>query len=128
MTGYDLDMLEQLLKSTSTIHLVGDLRQSVFDTNPQDPRLPEFRGLKMINWFRQQEESGRLQIKFSSTTWRSVQSVATFADSLLMLLGVSGQPSPRRRQRPIMTVSSWLHLSIWVLIWTATSRYACGKQ
>ncbi|AXN45102.1 ATP-dependent helicase/nuclease subunit A [Mycobacterium marinum] len=82
MTGYDLDMLEQLLKSTSTIHLVGDLRQSVFDTNPQDPRLPEFRGLKMINWFRQQEESGRLQIKFSSTTLRSVQSVATFADSL----------------------------------------------
>jgi DNA helicase II / ATP-dependent DNA helicase PcrA len=82
MTGYDLDILEQLLKSTSQIHLVGDLRQSVFDTNPQDPRLRQFRGLKMIDWFRLQEKAGRLQINLSSTTWRSVQAIATFADSL----------------------------------------------
>lgn len=82
MTGYDLDILEQLLKSTSTVHLVGDLRQSVFDTNPQDPRLPEYRGLQMINWFRKQEKAGRLQINFSSITWRSIQEIATFADSL----------------------------------------------
>lgn len=82
MTGYDLDILELLLKSTSVVNLVGDLRQSVFDTNPQDPRLPGFRGLKMIDWFRRQEKSGLLRLKFSSTTWRSVQEIATFADSL----------------------------------------------
>lgn len=82
MTGYDLDILEQLLGSTADVHLVGDIRQSVFDTNPQDPRLPQYRGLKMIDWFKAQEAAGRLQINFSSTTWRSVQSIATFADSL----------------------------------------------
>lgn len=82
MTGYDLDVLEQLLGSTSTVRLVGDIRQSVFDTNPQDPRLPQFRGLGMLGWFKQQEAAGRLQIEFSSNTWRSVQAVATFADTI----------------------------------------------
>jgi DNA helicase-2/ATP-dependent DNA helicase PcrA len=82
MTGYDLDVLEQLVKSTSAVHLVGDIRQSLFDTNPQDPRHKKYRGLKMIDWFRLQEKKKRLHVKYSSTTWRSVQSIATFADSL----------------------------------------------
>jgi DNA helicase II / ATP-dependent DNA helicase PcrA len=82
MTGYDLDILEQLLKSTSTVHLVGDIRQSVFDTNPQDPRLPQFRGLKMMEWFKQQDQADRLNLEYSSDTWRSVQAVATFADTI----------------------------------------------
>lgn len=38
LTGYDLDILEQLLKSNISVQLVGDIRQSVFATNPQDPR------------------------------------------------------------------------------------------
>jgi DNA helicase-2/ATP-dependent DNA helicase PcrA len=82
VTGYDLDILEQLLGSTSTVRLVGDIRQSVFDTNPQDPRHPKFRGLGMLDWFKQQEDAGRLQIEHSSETWRSVQDVAAFSDSL----------------------------------------------
>ncbi|WP_341262010.1 UvrD-helicase domain-containing protein [Gordonia rubripertincta] len=82
MTGYDLDILEQLLKSTSTIFLVGDIRQSVFDTNPQDPRHKIYRGLKMLDWFNAQHEHGRLDINYSSDTWRCVQDVATFADSI----------------------------------------------
>lgn len=82
MTGYDLDILERLLQTTTTIRLVGDLRQSVFDTNPQDPRHKKYRGLKMHDWFTVQETAGRLSVEYSSTTWRSVQSVATFSDTL----------------------------------------------
>jgi len=82
LTGYDLDVLEQLLNSTSTIRLVGDFRQSVFDTNPQDPRHPKFRGLGMLDWFEEQREAGRLDVTHSSETWRSVQPIATFSDSL----------------------------------------------
>lgn len=82
MTGYDLDILELLLKSNSTIRLVGDIRQSVFDTNPQDPRHPEYRGLKMLKWFDLQRDAGRLDIVYSSETWRCVQQVATFADTI----------------------------------------------
>ncbi len=80
LTGYDLDVLELLLQSTSTIRLVGDIRQSVFDTNPRDPKYPQFRGIKMLDWFKQQEEAGRLEIRHSSETWRSVQEVASFSD------------------------------------------------
>jgi DNA helicase II / ATP-dependent DNA helicase PcrA len=82
MTGYDLDVLEQLLTSSSTIRLVGDLRQSVFDTNPQDPRHPKYRGLGMLDWFEVQRQAGRLDVTHSSETWRSVQPIATFSDSL----------------------------------------------
>lgn len=82
MTGYDLDILQALLESKSTVNLVGDLRQSVFDTNPQDPRHPKFRGLGMMEWFKEREAAGCLNIEHSSDTWRSVQEVATFSDSL----------------------------------------------
>jgi DNA helicase-2/ATP-dependent DNA helicase PcrA len=82
LTGYDLDVLEQLLQTTSVIRLVGDLRQSVFDTNPQDPRHKKYRGLRMLDWFEAQKSAGRLELEYSSTTWRSVQGVASFSDTI----------------------------------------------
>lgn len=82
MTGYDLDVLEQLLQTTSVIRLVGDLRQSVFDTNPQDPRHKKYRGLRMLDWFEKQKAAGCLELEYSSTTWRSVQEVASFSDMI----------------------------------------------
>ncbi|WP_157187297.1 ATP-dependent helicase [Nocardia vinacea] len=82
LVGYDLDIVESLLKSTSVIHLVGDLRQSLISTNPNDPRLPEYRGLRMRGWFEEQAELGHLRIENSSDTWRSVQAIATFSDSI----------------------------------------------
>jgi DNA helicase II / ATP-dependent DNA helicase PcrA len=82
MTGYDLDVLEQMLLTTGVIRMVGDLRQSVFDTNPQDPRHKKYRGLSMLDWFEEQKEAGRLELEYSSTTWRSVQAVASFSDAI----------------------------------------------
>ena len=82
LTGYDLDVVEALLKSTCQVSLVGDLRQSVFVTNPQDPRHPAYRGLGMLDWFTLQVSAGRLTVRYSSETWRSIQSIATFSDSL----------------------------------------------
>jgi DNA helicase-2/ATP-dependent DNA helicase PcrA len=82
MTGYDLDILERLLRSTSVIRMVGDMRQSVFSTNAQDPRHKKYRGLGMLDWFEVQRKAERLEVDYSSTTWRSVQAVATFSDSI----------------------------------------------
>lgn len=82
LTGYDLDVLEQLINTKSTITMVGDLRQSVFSTNPQDSRNKKYRGLGKLEWFKEQEVQGRLQLKFSSCTWRCVSEIATFSDSL----------------------------------------------
>lgn len=82
LTGYDLDILERLLTTTSVIRMVGDMRQSVFDTNPQDPRHKKYRGLKMLDWFEVQKKAKRLEIEYSSTTWRSVPAVASFSDTI----------------------------------------------
>jgi DNA helicase-2/ATP-dependent DNA helicase PcrA len=83
LTGCDLDIVEALLGSTSKINLVGDVRQSVYDTNPRDPRHRQYRGLKMVDWFTQQAAAGRLSISYSSDTWRSNQIVASFSDTIL---------------------------------------------
>lgn len=82
LTGYDLDILERLLQTTSEVRMVGDLRQSVFDTNPQDPRHKKYRGLHMLEWFEEQKTAGRLELAYSSTTWRSVQAIASFSDTI----------------------------------------------
>lgn len=82
LTGYDLDILERLLKSTSVIRMVGDMRQSVFSTNAQDPRHKKYRGLGMLDWFEEQRKAQRLKVEHSSTTWRSVPAVAAFSDTI----------------------------------------------
>lgn len=84
LTGYDLDLLELLLNSKVNVKLVGDIRQSVFDTNPRDPRHPKFRGLGMLDWFSGQVKAGLLELTHSTETWRSNQIIATFADSIFV--------------------------------------------
>lgn len=82
LTGYDLDVLELLLKTKSNITMVGDLRQSVFNTNPQDPRNKKYQGLGKHNWFKEQESKKHLQLNYSSCTWRCVNEIAAFSDTL----------------------------------------------
>lgn len=84
LTGNDLHILEALLKcrQLKTV-MVGDVRQSVFDTNPHDQALKQYRGLGMLDWFRKQESAGRLRIHERTDTWRSNQIIASFSDSIL---------------------------------------------
>ena len=127
MTGYDLDILEQLLISKSTIRLVGDLRQSVFNTNAQDPRHKKYRGLGMRDWFEEQRQAGRLDVTHSSETWRSVQQIATFSDSLFD--ESLGFPATTSRQ-----VSASDHDGVYVIApehvaeYMETYRPACLRQ
>jgi DNA helicase II / ATP-dependent DNA helicase PcrA len=82
LTGYDLDILEMLLKSKVAMRLVGDVRQSTFSTNPQDQRHKKYRDLKMLDWFKLQERKGRLELQFSNTTWRCNQQIASLSDTI----------------------------------------------
>lgn len=82
LTGYDLDVLEALFASKIDIRLVGDVRQSTFNTNPQDPRNRQYRDLAMLTWFAKHEEAKRLVVEYSSQTWRSNQQIATFSDTI----------------------------------------------
>lgn len=82
LTGYDLDVLDSLLKSRIEMRLVGDVRQSLYDTNPRDPRHRKYRGLKMVDWFGEKEKRGLIAIHDTTETWRSVQEIATFSDGI----------------------------------------------
>lgn len=82
LTGFDLEILEALLRSSIQITLVGDVRQSLFNTNPQDPKHKKYRDLKMLDWFALQEQKRRLVIEHSNITWRCNPEVARFADTI----------------------------------------------
>lgn len=87
LTGYDLDVIQALLTSKIDIRLVGDVRQSTFNTNPQDPRHKQYRELKMLDWFALQKSRGRLEIVHSNETWRSNQQIADFSDTIFPASG-----------------------------------------
>lgn len=82
LTGYDLEILESLLRSNIDMTLVGDVRQSLFNTNPQDPKNKKYRDLKMLDWFALQEKKQRLLVEHSNETWRCNARVAHFADAI----------------------------------------------
>lgn len=82
LTGCDLHVLDALMASSIDLHLVGDIRQSVFDTNPRDPNLKQYRGIDMRNWFAKQEKTRGLEIVHSVETWRCSQVIADLADSV----------------------------------------------
>ena len=80
LTGWDLELLKGLLESKLTVALVGDIRQSVYDTNDQDQKNKQYRGLKMIGWFREQEKTGKLQIHESLDNWRCRPEIVELAN------------------------------------------------
>lgn len=83
LTGCDLHIAKQLLDaSTIDVYMVGDVRQSVFDTNPRDPNLKQYRGVRMLEWFDLQQVSGLLDVHYDVETWRSNQAIAGFSDTL----------------------------------------------
>lgn len=83
LTGCDLHILEQLMEAPGIdVHMVGDVRQSVFDTNPRDQNLKQYRGVKMLDWFELHRAAGILDIEHNVVTWRANQAIADFSDSL----------------------------------------------
>jgi hypothetical protein len=62
--------------------MVGDVRQAILLTNPQEQKNSAFKFMKVIDWFRAREAVGRLEIIHRSETWRSRPEIAQFADSL----------------------------------------------
>jgi DNA helicase-2/ATP-dependent DNA helicase PcrA len=83
LTGCDLHIATELLHATTIdVCMVGDVRQSVFDTNPRDPNLKQYRGLKMLDWFELHRTSGLLEVHENVETWRSNQEIAHFSDQI----------------------------------------------
>lgn len=83
LTGNDLDILEALLRSSISVTLVGDVRQSILTTSRTDTKHRASSGLKKIDWFRRMESKGLCSIEYISETWRCRQEVIDLADEVL---------------------------------------------
>ena len=80
MAGWDLDLLELLLRSGIDIVLVGDHRQATFRTN-NSPKNKAFAGIKVIDKFRAWEEARLGRLVFERETHRCHQLIADLADA-----------------------------------------------
>jgi DNA helicase II / ATP-dependent DNA helicase PcrA len=79
LVGYDLDVLERLLKSRISILAVGDLRQAILEANTAS-RFRKYRGVGLGNWFEERPEL--CHIETSCLSYRSNQAICDFADAL----------------------------------------------
>jgi DNA helicase II / ATP-dependent DNA helicase PcrA len=81
LVGWDLEILDRLLKSRVCVHVVGDLRQSLIETNPRDVKNKQYRGVEMLKWFLEREGE-TLVIRHQTETYRCNQQIADFADRI----------------------------------------------
>src|SRR5260221_4325985 len=82
LDGWDLELLAELFDSPIDLHLVGDLRQALIQTNVRDPKNSQFKGMKIKRWFDGHHLRGALEIAQSTDTLRSNQQISDFADSI----------------------------------------------
>lgn len=82
LSGYDWDILDVLLNSRLDVWMVGDLRQSVISTNPRGQRNRQYAYADAIDWFRERQEGGVLEIHERPDTWRCRPEIAAFSDSI----------------------------------------------
>jgi DNA helicase-2/ATP-dependent DNA helicase PcrA len=82
LCGYDLEILDLLIGSSVTVQMVGDIRQAIMVTNPREAKNKKYMFMKVWDWFRNQEMSGRITITQRLQTWRYPPEIAALADSL----------------------------------------------
>lgn len=62
--------------------MVGDIRQAVLSTNPRSPKNKRYEYAASLQWFREREARGDLEIAEKTTTWRCHPEIAAFSDSI----------------------------------------------
>ncbi|MGQ4268600.1 UvrD-helicase domain-containing protein [Nocardiopsis changdeensis] len=79
MAGYDLEIIDLLLKSRIGVTLVGDPRQATFSTN-NSPKYKKYKGSGVAGWIK--ERSDYCFIEDRNESYRCNQEICNFADSL----------------------------------------------
>ncbi len=82
LSSHDWEIVDLLLISSLGVRLVGDIRQSVLATNPRSAKNKKYAYAESINWFREREARGILEISESCITWRCGPEIAAFADTI----------------------------------------------
>lgn len=78
-----LDILARLLACQNPrLVIVGDVRQSLLDSDLMSARNKNADRLQLLSWYRDHEKGGRLTIEEMTTTLRSNQVIASFSDAI----------------------------------------------
>lgn len=81
LAGYDLDLIEQILKSDVEVVLVGDHRQATYSTNSARKN-KKYAGANIVLKFEEWEKAGLCEIEYQNISHRCVQEICDFADLL----------------------------------------------
>ncbi len=81
LNGEDLEIIEELLKSNINICLIGDHRQSTFNTHSSQ-KYKRYKGSNIKEFFKIWENSGLVNIEEKLECHRSIQDICSFADML----------------------------------------------
>jgi len=79
LSGYDLELIESLLKSGLQVTLIGDCRQATYTTN-DSPKNKAFAGASIVEKFKLWKKADLLSIEYQSHSYRCIQSICDFAD------------------------------------------------
>lgn len=79
LVGYDLEVLELLLRSSIDVVLVGDLRQHTYSTN-ENRKNQKYRGAGFLHWL--EERTDLCALEFRDVSHRCNQAICDFADEL----------------------------------------------
>lgn len=78
-----LDVLKLLINQTKLkIFLVGDVRQSLIDSNLHSNRNKSYDRTNLISWFKEISKNGNLKIEDKNVTYRFNQEIANFSDKI----------------------------------------------
>jgi DNA helicase-2/ATP-dependent DNA helicase PcrA len=80
MAGYDIDLIELILRSKVKLILVGDHRQATFRTN-NAAKNSAYVGIRIIDKFREWHEADLGTLSYEQETYRCHQAIADLADA-----------------------------------------------
>ena len=81
LAGWDLELVEMLLRSKIRITLVGDPRQHIYSTNPSQKN-KQYLGAGMLSLIRDWEKKGLCLVEHTNNTYRCDQAICEFANLL----------------------------------------------
>lgn len=81
LSGWDLDLVEHLLNTSTDMVLVGDHRQATYSTN-DNPKNKAYWGEEIVRKFDEWEKAGLVEIKHLAISRRCNQAICEFADRL----------------------------------------------
>lgn len=81
-SGYDWDILADILKTSIRVRMVGDVRQAILSTNARAQKNKKYARVNAVDWFQEQEKLGLLRIEYKYITRRCRPEIAGFADTI----------------------------------------------